>query len=140
MVIRHFFFALSILMLVFSNDVRTTVEGESIARTTSNVILLLLLFSSFARTRIFDAESSSVVSRNKEVEEEEEEDEGEEKESARCIFVALGRKKREKEKKNERNMHNRFDNQLEEEATAFNISPNERELLFAIQLVKYTIQ
>jgi hypothetical protein len=65
-----------------------------------------------------------------------------EKESARYMFVALGRKKREKEKKNERNMRSRFDNQLE--AAAFkircNTSPNEREILFAIQLVQRTIE
>jgi hypothetical protein len=65
------------------------------------------------------------------------EEEEERKNLPDVYFVALGRKKREKEK-NERNMHSRFDNQLE--AAAFNISPNDREFLFAIQLVKYTIQ
>jgi hypothetical protein len=113
-------------MLLLSDHVRTTVEGESIARTTYSIIL----FFSFARARIFDAESSSSNEEKKEEEEER-------KNLPDVYFVALGRKKREKEK-NERNMHSRFDNQLE--AAAFNISPNEREYLFAIQLVKYTIE
>jgi glucan phosphoethanolaminetransferase (alkaline phosphatase superfamily) len=120
-------FALSILMLLFSNDVRTTVEGESIARTTSNVIffslLLALVFSMLNHRRLETKKKKKKK----------------ERERICPMYICCFRsEEKRKRKKNERNMHNRFDNQLE--AAAFNISPNERESLFAIQLVKYTIQ
>jgi hypothetical protein len=59
------------------------------------------------------------------------------------MYVCCSRsEEKRKEKKNERNMRSRFDNQLE--AAAFkrrcNTSPNEREILFAIQLVKHTTE
>jgi preprotein translocase subunit SecG len=77
-------------MLLFSDDVRTTVEGESIARSTYSVILFSLLLA-----LVFSMLNHR--HRNKKKEERE-------KKNLPDVFISLGRKKREKE--NERNMHN----------------------------------